>query len=176
MAQGHRPGGPDPPAGLGSHATRGIGAQCPLGASPDRRDPQRPIPVGVELGQCRKCRRSHGGWGHKRATKMSSGPKHWRSRSSRPCKQAMAAPLVALRSMNCAPAQTFSASAADVHGLELAALDTLQQGLAGHAVGKGGFEGGQPVVKWCVRPPGGAHPRASAPTVRIRCAELALLG
>jgi len=31
-------------------------------------------------------------------------------------------------------------------GAELAALDTLQQGLAGDAVGQGGFEHGQPAV------------------------------
>ena len=43
-------------------------------------------------------------------------------------------------------AQTLSASGADVHGLEFAALDTLQQGLARHAVGQGGFEGGQPAL------------------------------
>ena len=43
-------------------------------------------------------------------------------------------------------AQTLSASGADVHGLEFAALDTLQQGLAGHAVGQGGFERGQPAL------------------------------
>jgi hypothetical protein len=67
-------------------------------------------------------------------------------------------------------------SAADVHGLELAALDTLQQGLAGYAVGQGGFEGGQPVLKWCVRPPGGARPGASAPTVKTPCGLAALWG
>jgi hypothetical protein len=37
-----------------------------------------------------------------------------------------------------------SASGADVDGLELAALDTLQQCLAGDAVGQGGLEHGQP--------------------------------
>ena len=43
-------------------------------------------------------------------------------------------------------AQTLSASGAEVHGLEFAALDTLQQGLAGYAVGQGCFEGGQPAL------------------------------
>jgi hypothetical protein len=40
--------------------------------------------------------------------------------------------------------QAFSASGADVDGLEFAAFDTLQQGLAGDAVGEGGLERGQP--------------------------------
>src|SRR6266542_2406546 len=42
--------------------------------------------------------------------------------------------------------QAFSASGADVDGLELAAFDTLQQGLAGDSVGEGGFQHGQPAV------------------------------
>ena len=40
----------------------------------------------------------------------------------------------------------FSASSADVDGLELAALDTLQHRLAGHAERHSGFEHGQPAV------------------------------
>ena len=43
-------------------------------------------------------------------------------------------------------AQSFSASGADVDGLEFAAFDTLHEGLPGHAVGEGGFEHGQPAV------------------------------
>ena len=42
--------------------------------------------------------------------------------------------------------QAFSASGADVDRFEFAALDTLHDGLAGHAVGEGGFEHGQPAV------------------------------
>ena len=42
--------------------------------------------------------------------------------------------------------QAFSPSGADVDGFEFAALDTLHDGLAGHAVGEGGFEHGQPAV------------------------------
>ena len=42
--------------------------------------------------------------------------------------------------------QAFSASGADVHGFEFAALDTLHDGLAGHAVGEGGLQHGQPAV------------------------------
>src|SRR5918996_933684 len=40
--------------------------------------------------------------------------------------------------------QAFSASGADVDGFELAALDTLQHGLAGHAQSMGGLEHRQP--------------------------------
>jgi hypothetical protein len=40
--------------------------------------------------------------------------------------------------------QAFSSSGADVDGLELAALDTLQDGLAGDAEGEGGFEHREP--------------------------------
>ena len=40
--------------------------------------------------------------------------------------------------------QAFSASGADVDGLQFAALDTLHDGLAGHAVGEGGLQHGQP--------------------------------
>jgi hypothetical protein len=42
--------------------------------------------------------------------------------------------------------QAFSASGADVDGVEFAALDTLHDGLAGHAVGEGGLEHRQPAV------------------------------
>ena len=42
--------------------------------------------------------------------------------------------------------QAFSASGADVNGLEFAALDTLHDGLAGDAVGEGGLQHGQPAV------------------------------
>jgi hypothetical protein len=42
--------------------------------------------------------------------------------------------------------QAFSASGADVDGAEFAAFDTLQQGLAGGAVGEGGLEHGHPAV------------------------------
>jgi hypothetical protein len=40
--------------------------------------------------------------------------------------------------------QAFSASGADVDGLELAVFDPLQQGLAGDTVGEGSFEHGEP--------------------------------
>src|ERR671918_30884 len=46
--------------------------------------------------------------------------------------------------------QAFSASGADVDGFELAALDTLQHGLAGHAEGVGGFEHGEPAGRGVV--------------------------
>ena len=42
--------------------------------------------------------------------------------------------------------QAFSASGAQVHGFELAALDTLHDGLSGHAVGEGGLQHGEPAV------------------------------
>jgi hypothetical protein len=42
--------------------------------------------------------------------------------------------------------QAFPASGADVDGAEFAAVDTLQQGLAGDAVGEGGLQHGQPAV------------------------------
>src|SRR6478736_1086040 len=42
--------------------------------------------------------------------------------------------------------QAFSASGAHVHGFELAALDTLHDGLAGYAVGEGGLQHGEPAV------------------------------
>ena len=42
--------------------------------------------------------------------------------------------------------QAFLASGADVDGVRLAALDTVHDGLAGHAVGEGGFEHGEPAV------------------------------
>ena len=42
--------------------------------------------------------------------------------------------------------QAFSASGADVDGLQLAALDTLQYGLAGDAEREGGLEHGEPAV------------------------------
>jgi hypothetical protein len=40
--------------------------------------------------------------------------------------------------------EAFSTSGADMDSTELAALDTLQQRLAGDAVGQGGLEHGQP--------------------------------
>jgi hypothetical protein len=42
--------------------------------------------------------------------------------------------------------QAFSASGVDVDGLQFAALDTLHDGLAGHAVGQGGLQHGQPAL------------------------------
>ena len=42
--------------------------------------------------------------------------------------------------------QAFSASGAQVDGFEFAALDTLHDGLAGHAVGEGGLQHGEPAV------------------------------
>jgi hypothetical protein len=39
-----------------------------------------------------------------------------------------------------------SASGAHVDGLQFAALDTLHDGLAGHAVGESGLQHGQPAV------------------------------
>src|SRR5207245_8474889 len=41
--------------------------------------------------------------------------------------------------------QAFPASGADVDGVELAVLDTLHDGLAGEAVGEGGFQHGQQI-------------------------------
>jgi hypothetical protein len=63
--------------------------------------------------------------------------------------------------------QAFPASGADVDGVKLAVLDTLHDGLAGEAVGEGGFQHGQPAVGGVVHeqgadgegepdPPGGA--------------------
>src|SRR6266699_2440782 len=63
--------------------------------------------------------------------------------------------------------QAFPASGADVHGAEPSVLDTLHDGLAGDAVGEGGFEHGEPAVRGVVDeqgadfggeadPPGGA--------------------
>jgi hypothetical protein len=45
--------------------------------------------------------------------------------------------------------QAFPASGTDVGGAELAALDTLQHGLAGHAEGRSGDLHGYP-AGWCV--------------------------
>ena len=42
--------------------------------------------------------------------------------------------------------QAFSASGADVDRFEFAALNTLHDGLAGHAVGEGGLQHCQPAV------------------------------
>jgi len=42
--------------------------------------------------------------------------------------------------------QALSASGADVDGLQFAALDTLHDGLAGHTVGEGGLQHGEPAV------------------------------
>ena len=42
--------------------------------------------------------------------------------------------------------QAFSASGAEVDCAELAAFDTLHEGLPGDAVGEGGFECGEPAV------------------------------
>src|SRR5437660_5248598 len=46
--------------------------------------------------------------------------------------------------------QAFPASGADVHGAEPSVLDTLHDGLAGDAVGEGGFEHGEPAVRGVV--------------------------
>src|SRR3984893_8001285 len=42
--------------------------------------------------------------------------------------------------------QAFSASGAEVDGLQFAALDTLHDGLARHTVGEGGLQHGEPAV------------------------------